>query len=233
MEEVEKEVKLHGMWCSPFALRVELALKVKGIEYEYIEEDLSQKSELLLKYNPVQKKVPVLVHNGNPVAESLVILEYIDETWRQEPRFLPDDPYKRSKVRFWANFLHQQLFESMMQVMKSEGEAQERAKKEVDEKLKMLEEVGIGDLFPAGFGHGSISPKNLGLQDIVMCSVLSSYKILEEAIGVSLVDPEKNPGIVSWVAALNELSAVKQKMPPHAKTVAQLQFYRQNALNKH
>lgn len=102
-------VTLHGMWASPYSKRVEFALRVKGIEYEYVEEDLTNKSQLLLQYNPVHKKVPVLFHNGKPIAESLVILEYIDETWKEGPQLLPKDPLERGKVRFWANFLQQQV----------------------------------------------------------------------------------------------------------------------------
>lgn len=99
-------MKLFRTWSSPFALRIVWALKIKGIsDYETIFEDLPHKSPSLVKYNPVHKKVPVLVHNGNPIAESLVILEYIDETWKlAEAPLLPQDPYERAMARFWAKF---------------------------------------------------------------------------------------------------------------------------------
>lgn len=110
----ENKVTLHGSWASPYVKRVELALKVKGIPFEYVEEDLRDKSPLLLKYNPIHKKVPVLVHNGKPVSESFVILEYIDETWKNQPRLFPQDPYERARVRFWASFIQQVISQTFI-----------------------------------------------------------------------------------------------------------------------
>ena len=109
MEEKKGEVVLFGTWASTFCTRVELALKLKGISYEYVEEDLTNKSELFLSLNPVHKKVPVLVHNGKSIAESLIILEYIEECWNTTPKLLPEDPYQRAKVRFWANYYDQKV----------------------------------------------------------------------------------------------------------------------------
>ncbi|KAK9183101.1 hypothetical protein WN944_026250 [Citrus x changshan-huyou] len=45
----------------------------------------------------------VLVHGENPVCESMVIIEYIEEMWPQNPLML-NDPYDRALARFWIKF---------------------------------------------------------------------------------------------------------------------------------
>uniref|UniRef100_A0A9I9E3K2 Glutathione S-transferase n=1 Tax=Cucumis melo TaxID=3656 RepID=A0A9I9E3K2_CUCME len=97
-------------WACPFVKRVELTLKIKGIPFDYVEEDFLNKSPELLKLNPVYRKVPVLVHNGRSICESAIISEYIEEVWNNNgPSLLPQDPYKRSQIQFWADFVQNQV----------------------------------------------------------------------------------------------------------------------------
>nr|ABG66205.1 glutathione S-transferase GST 34, putative, expressed [Oryza sativa Japonica Group] len=67
-------VRVVGGWASPFMNRVVVALKLKGVEHEMLQETVGKKSELLLRSNPVHKKIPVLLHHGKPIAESLIII---------------------------------------------------------------------------------------------------------------------------------------------------------------
>ncbi|GMJ03294.1 GLUTATHIONE S-TRANSFERASE 30B, GLUTATHIONE S-TRANSFERASE 30, GLUTATHIONE S-TRANSFERASE TAU 17 [Hibiscus trionum] len=107
------EVKVLGSWPSQFAMRPRIALNIKSVHYEFIEEKnmLENKSQLLLQSNPVYKKIPVLFHGDNkPICESLIIVQYIDETWSSAPSILPSDPYERAVARFWAAYLDDKVF---------------------------------------------------------------------------------------------------------------------------
>ena len=103
------EIILLDFWPSMFGMRVKVALAEKGLEYEFREEDLRNKSPLLLEMNPVHKKIPVLIHNGKPICESLIIVQYIDEVWKDKSPLLPSDPYQRAQARFWADYIDKKV----------------------------------------------------------------------------------------------------------------------------
>jgi glutathione S-transferase len=108
----EPEVVLLDFWVSPFGQRCRIALAEKGVSYEYREQDVlnNDKGELLLRSNPVHKKIPVLLHAGRAICECLVIVRYIDEAWPEAAPLLPrDDPYARAQARFWADYIDKKV----------------------------------------------------------------------------------------------------------------------------
>ncbi|OWM89547.1 glutathione S-transferase U10-like [Punica granatum] len=216
--EKTDQAVLIGSWYASYTNRVEVALKIKGIPYEYIEEDTTNKSELLLRHNPVHKQVPVLVHNGRLVAESLVILKYIDEQWSRGPRLLPEDPYHRAKVRFWANFYNEKIKAGGYSIIKSRGKDRDKAIDDYMELLKVFVE-GIQRDFPSKslFHEG----ESLGHLGIVVGANAGNYEAFNEAFGLE-VGPHNSPAFFSWVDALKDHPVMKETLPPPHKLVAKL-----------
>jgi maleylpyruvate isomerase len=98
-------MKFYGYVRSSAAYRVRIALKLKGIPCEEIPVDLraptsAQRTPQFLKVN-AQGLVPVLVHEGRTITQSLAIIEYLEETQPQPP-LLPRSPAERAQVRALA-----------------------------------------------------------------------------------------------------------------------------------
>ncbi|KAJ8750501.1 hypothetical protein K2173_015648 [Erythroxylum novogranatense] len=208
-----EEVKLLGVWASPFSRRIEIALKLKDIQYEYIEEDLSNKSALLLKYNPVHKKIPVFVHNGKPVAESLVILEYIDETWKDHP-ILPKHPYDRAIARFWAKFVDEKIQQTLYKARGAKDDELPKIIEEGREQMKILENELKGKEFFGG--------ETIGYLDIVAFPVAYWFQVQFQALGVELLPEEKFPVVCKWIGRLLDVDVVKSCVPPRDKHLAHI-----------
>ncbi|XP_030521384.1 probable glutathione S-transferase [Rhodamnia argentea] len=207
-----EELKLLGVWGSPYSRRVEIALKLKGVKYEYSEEDIfHNKSASLLKYNPVHKKVPVLVHNGKPIVESQVILEYIDETWKDNP-ILPRDPYERAMARFWAKFVDEKCAPALWKSLMGAGPEREKAHEEAHELLNTLEGELKGKKF---FGGESV-----GFVDIMANFVGYWVGVLEEAVGVDVLTEDKFPVLCKWAEEFRNCPVIKENLPPRDRMVA-------------
>jgi glutathione S-transferase len=82
------------------------------LDYENIEENLSSKSDLLLQSNPIYKKIPVLIHEGKAICDSAIIVQYIDEVWKNNgtPSILPSNAYDKAIARFWVSYIDDKVF---------------------------------------------------------------------------------------------------------------------------
>ncbi|XP_020226741.1 probable glutathione S-transferase [Cajanus cajan] len=193
------EVVLLDFGLSMFCIRVKIALAEKGVKYEMKEEDLvNTKSPLLLQSNPVHKKVPVLLHNGKPISESLIILEYIDEFWKDKAPLLPIDPYHRSQARFWADFVDNKVHEVAKKIWTGKVDEHEAEKKELIENLKQLEEA-LGD--KPYFGG-----ETFGFVDIALIPFYKWFSTYEK-VGKFKLD---YPKLVVWANRCFERESVSQ-----------------------
>ncbi|KAK1432247.1 hypothetical protein QVD17_09142 [Tagetes erecta] len=145
MATEHEELILLDFWPSMYGLRVRIALAEKGIPYEYREEDLIRgKSQLLLDMNPTHKKTPVLIHNGRPICESGIIVEYIDNVWNDKAPLFPYDSYAKARAKFWADFIDKKLYQTGRKLYTTKGEEHEASRNEFMQCLKLLEEE-LGD----------------------------------------------------------------------------------------
>jgi len=155
----------------------------------------------------------VLIHNGKPIAESLVILEYIDETWKGHP-ILPKDPYNRAITRFWAKFIDEKCMMAIWKANWSKGKEKEEGMKEATELLKTLENELKGKKF---FGGEAI-----GLVDIVATFLALWAGVFQELSGTELLTREKFPVLFEWIDEYVNCSVVKENLPPKEHLAALL-----------
>ncbi|KAJ4849067.1 hypothetical protein Tsubulata_937812 [Turnera subulata] len=207
-----EEVKLLGQWPSPFTYRVIWALKIKGIPYEFVADDVTNKSPSLLKCNPVHKKIPVLVHGEKPICESMIIVEYLDEVWPQNP-LLPSDPQERAVARFWAKFADDKG-PSIWDMFRGTGEALEQAKKATLEMLQAaIEDHGLGD--KKFFGGDQI-----GIADIAFGSIIHWLTFIQVAVGVNLLETHRFPRLLGWLQNFQQVPEIQENLPDWEETAA-------------
>ncbi|NRA63502.1 MAG: maleylacetoacetate isomerase [Pseudobacteriovorax sp.] len=95
-----QKFELFHYWRSSCSWRVRWALEIKGISYSSTAVDLkvgAQKDHSYLAKAP-SGMVPCLLIDGNPLSDSISIIEWLDET-QKGPKLLPTNPWDRAKVR--------------------------------------------------------------------------------------------------------------------------------------
>ncbi len=93
------DLVLYDYWRSSAAYRVRIALNLKGLSWTSHQIDLvtgEQGGDDHLARNPLGL-VPVLEVDGEAIAQSLAIIDYLDARW-PEPCLLPADPMARAHV---------------------------------------------------------------------------------------------------------------------------------------
>jgi maleylacetoacetate isomerase/maleylpyruvate isomerase len=96
-------MRLHAYFRSSTSYRLRIALNLKGLDYEVVPVDLrtaQQKDAAFTARNPFGS-VPMLEADGRDRAQSMALLEWLDEAYPQPP-LLPAAPLERAYVRALA-----------------------------------------------------------------------------------------------------------------------------------
>jgi maleylacetoacetate isomerase len=100
-------MKLFTYWRSQAAFRVRVALRLKGLAMEKVTLDLLAGDQFAADYHKLNPEglVPTLIDGeGQPLVQSLAILEYLDEKY-PEPPLLPKELRARAHARALAQLV--------------------------------------------------------------------------------------------------------------------------------
>ncbi|KVI06771.1 probable glutathione S-transferase [Cynara cardunculus var. scolymus] len=172
---------------------------------------------MLLQYNPLYKKVPVLVHNGKPIVESLVILEYIDETWKNHP-LLPEDPFEKAVSRFWAKFVDDKCVPLIIKMLLSTLDQKNKVAEEAHEILETLE----GTLNTNKPFYGG---ESLGFMDIAVAWLGIWIPLIKKIKDVKLMDEEHTPLLNAYFKDVLDVHVIRECMPPLDELVKHIKDY--------
>jgi maleylacetoacetate isomerase/maleylpyruvate isomerase len=96
------DLVLYNYYRSSTSYRARIALHLKNLPFEYkavslIQDGGQQHKPDYLRLNPAAE-VPTLVHEGRVIAQSMAVIEYLDDVFPQNPLF-PKDAFHRAKVK--------------------------------------------------------------------------------------------------------------------------------------
>lgn len=101
-------LQLYQFAISHYCEKVRWALDYKGLNYQAFMLLPGQHVGKVKKLGASASSVPVLVHDGHCVQESARILDYLDETFPDQP-LTPSDPAAREKAEEWERRMDEEL----------------------------------------------------------------------------------------------------------------------------
>ena len=175
----------------PYCARVRIALAEKGVEYETVEIDLSDRPAWIYEKNPLGR-VPVLEEDTFVLPESAVINEYLEERY-PEPALWPADAGERSLARLLV-FRFDQLSTPYYALRREEEGASER----LDAELAKLNAVLAAQPYLTG--------REFGLADIAYVPWLLRAR---DRMGV---DVSRFGALTNWLEQLSQRPAIAAEL---------------------
>jgi glutathione S-transferase len=196
-----KKLTLISHALCPYVQRAVIALKEKGVDFERIDIDLSDKPDWFLKISPLGK-VPVLKVGDDVIFESAVIAEFLEDT--VSPSLHPADPVRRADHRAWIEFASVVLSDIWEFYTATSEEVFERKRKDLVQRFERLEaKVAAAPWFDGETFH---------LVDAAFGPVFRYFDVFDQIEDFGIL--KGKPKVARWRKALKERPSVASAVKP-------------------
>jgi glutathione S-transferase len=198
---MESKLTLVSHLLCPYVQRAVIVMKEKGVPFERIDIDLANKPDWFLKASPLGK-TPLLLVDDEPIFESAVICEYLDETVGKAMH--PADALERAKHRAWMEFASATLNGIGAMYGATDVAKLNEKTKALAEKFEQLESALTSSKHSGPFFSG----EHFCIVDAAFAPVFRYFNVFDqiEDFGVFANTPIVN----KWRAALHQRESVKQ-----------------------
>jgi glutathione S-transferase len=209
-------MRLHGASGSPFVRKVQVALALKGLPYEQIQQLPFTRDAEYRKINPLGK-IPTLQDGDITICDSTVICEYLEEAYPQSPLY-PATPADRARARWYeelggsrvaelaAGIFFQRFMRPM--VLKQEPD-EELVAKIIERKLPPLLDYLETQVPAQGFIFGALMMADMSLMSPFVNAAYAGYE----------VDAQRWPGFTQFIARVKDHPVVSQVLAAEAATM--------------
>jgi glutathione S-transferase len=177
-------MNIYGVIYSPYAARVVIAARFKGVKYKMSAPKDGLKTPAFLKLNPLGK-VPVLKDGSTVLFESAVIVEYLEAKYKKKP-LVPKAAKAGAEARLIAAMFSEYLQPNTLALW-SQLDPSKRDQAVVD--AKVAEVSRILDIIEKRMGSKYCAGSKLTIADVYAVPVMFFVLTLLPMIGVA--DPLK------------------------------------------
>lgn len=179
-------MRLIGTWLSPYAARVLIAARFKGIDLPVVE-PAGQRSPELLALSPIGK-IPVLEDGAVVLPESQLIVEYLEELF-PKPTLFPGNAAGRANVRLLAKLMDAYSAPSFGPFLAGDQPAIAEAIGRIDSSLEYVDHFRIDGPFASGDAFSAA--------DCALIPFFHIFERLQDGFGIfDLV--RKRPRLEAW-----------------------------------
>ncbi|MEZ5572606.1 MAG: glutathione S-transferase family protein [Halioglobus sp.] len=207
---------LHGASGSPFVRKVQVALAVKELPYEQIQQIPFTKDPEYRKINPLGK-IPTLQDGELIVCDSSVICEYLEDTYPQSPLY-PKNSAEKAQARWYeelggtrvAELAAGIFFQRFMRPMVLKQETDEQlVEKIINKQLPPILDYLESQVPAQGFIFGPFMMADMSLMSPFINAAYAGYNI----------DAQRWPNFAAFVARVKAHPVVDQVLTAEAKVM--------------